>query len=332
MSLEQTKILKVKVDRYGKYDWSCLLSHKEVTKDLISAFSSWYEGNLFLPEDYTQSAHWASLWQEAEAISDLIGIDPHKIIAANISYDINKSRLACTAFAVKSIDGPIHAHSLDWEIYPSILRTHNRCFEFSSVIDNSTFFSIGWPGFLGVLAGFSMNRFSVSLNAVWSYEQAVLGNPVFMSIREALMKAKSFNDAVNYLSKTPLLSDCLLLITGIQNNEMMVIERTPTRFSLRYPENEDFVLVTNHYCSIKDGSNSPGYIPTSQEVFGVTSNQRYSAVYSSLINGLPKTLDECLKFMRRPPVVQDTTVLRTVMQSSSGYIFSEPHLLSNEGG
>src|SRR5690606_41653946 len=52
------------------------------------------------------------------------------------------------------------------------------------------------------------------------------------------------------LASTPIASNCLLLVTGTRRSQMVVIERTPTRFAIRHPE-DGAIFVTNDHVALR---------------------------------------------------------------------------------
>lgn len=182
---------------------------------------------------------------EIDALAQLAEEEFVGVLAANLYYDFVKLYLGCTAFAVNTDDGPLHARNMDWF-------SHGNCLsEFTTIINfrrgrELVFQSVGWPGAVGVLSAIAPGRFTVTLNAVLSDEPMQMATPVTIMLREACQTARDFAEAVELLSATPITSDCLLLVTGTQRGEMVVIERTPTRHAIRSAEG-DYIIVTNDY-------------------------------------------------------------------------------------
>jgi acid ceramidase len=96
--------------------------------------------------------------------------------------------------------------------------------------------------FFGVAPG----RFAITLNAVLSDDPALLAEPIAFLIQHVLNSASDFTTAVTWLTETRIASDCLLLVTGINAGEMVVIERTLTRVAIRRAVN-GIIAVTNDY-------------------------------------------------------------------------------------
>src|SRR5262249_10662696 len=109
--------------------------------------------------------------------------------------------------------------------------------------------SAGWPGALGVVTGLSTRGFAVVLNAVATPGEGVGGEgyPVLLHLRRVLEDARDFDDALRMLSEERLLAPALFTLAGRENEQRVVVERTPTRHALRWPEGDEPLVATNHY-------------------------------------------------------------------------------------
>jgi hypothetical protein len=208
--------------------------------------------------------------------------------------------LGCTAFAVDSARGPIHAHCLDWDDGAKIAREFATPVRFVADDGRDVIVSSGWPGFLGVLTGMAPGRFAVTLNAVWSEDPRLVAEPVAFLLRRVLSTTPSFDEAVSLLADSRISCDCILLVTGTKQGELAVIERTPTRNAERRAQNGT-LLATNHYLALAAGSNRPGYVTTGDEPCGRNSHERYRAAMSSLAQNGQDGLPEYLAMLSGPP-------------------------------
>ena len=177
-----------------------------------------------------------------------------------------------------------------------------------------TFSVVGWPGFAGTLSGVTHGRFSVTLNAVTSSEPISFGKPVTFLIREVLEEAYDFQDALQRLTKTNILSDCLLLLCGTKENEMVVIERTPTKAYIRTPKN-GYIGVTNDYKVYKDSSS--GHLDMNN-VLTTSSCGRYDRTLELLDANLPNTSSEVLNILSDSKVKMGITMQQMVFQAATG--------------
>lgn len=247
--------------------------------------------------------------QEIEGLAQQLEVPTEAVIVGNAYYDLVKTALACSAFAIDAPGGPLHARNLDWWTQNDLLSTSTlvSCFTGAPAGD---FISIGWPGFAGMLSGLAPGRFAVTLNAVLSDEPQQLAMPVGLLMRQVFEEARNFDEAVERLSTAPLSCDCLLLVSGVRPGQMLVIERTPTRHAIRRAEN-GFVHVTNDYRLIDpDTSDSLSELQT-------TSCGRFERLADRLSSG-PDSPDACLELLSDPGVIMSITVQQMVFQAATG--------------
>lgn len=246
--------------------------------------------------------------QEIESIAAQCSLSEHDVLTANLYYDFVKLLLGCTAFAVPTPDGPIHARNMDWFAQDNCLADFTTVTHFE---DRRPFQSVGWPGFVGVFSGLAPGRFAITMNAALSAEPISAGESIAFLIRETLESSEAFTDAVSKLAETPISSDCLMLVTGTENNQMVVIERTPTNHALRHPENGS-LIVTNDYRRLHQPTpdvDSPLYSSTCS---------RFDGVARALQNGIPHNSDECLAILNKHDVRMPITVQQMVMSAQAG--------------
>jgi hypothetical protein len=182
---------------------------------------------------------------ELAGIAGVLEAPLAEVLLCNLYYDLLKSGLGCSAFALDRDDGPLHARNLDWWSAAGGLRDESVVCDFRRG-GRTRFRSIGWPAFAGCFSGVAPGRFAVTLNAVLSDEPFLLAEPVVFLLRRVLDTAPDFASALATLREAPIASDCLLLLTGVRQGELVVIERTPRRSAVRGPTN-GVLVVTNDY-------------------------------------------------------------------------------------
>ena len=67
-----------------------------------------------------------------------------------------------------------------------------------------------------------------------------------LHLRRVLEDANSFDEALEMLSKTKLATSGLITLVGTENHQRVVVERSPTKFALRWAENDSQPLVTTN--------------------------------------------------------------------------------------
>jgi acid ceramidase len=254
-------------------------------------------------------------WQELESLARQLELPVSKAVLCNLYYDLFKfawSRpFACTAFAVETSDGILHARNLDWWTENSALSRYTTVTRFLNA-QAGDFSTVGWPGFTGVFSGVAPGRFAVTLNAVLSLEPARLATPITFLLRTALEDCLSFEAALKVLSGTPIPCDCLLLLTGIRQGELAVIERTPSRHAIRR-SNSGYIGVTNSYQAL-DATAGAG---SQSELLG-TACSRLERVGELVSRTRPGDAKDCLRYLADPAVQMPITVQQMVFNTSTG--------------
>jgi hypothetical protein len=252
----------------------------------------------------------ADYWTEMESLSFALGLPLSDAVLCNFYYDAIKVVLGCTAFAVDSAGGILHARNLDWWTTSAILSRYTTICNFVGGVAGE-FTTIGWPGFTGVFSGIAPGRFAITLNAVLSLEPAVPATPVVLVLRTVLEEARSYNEALSILSAASLPSDSLLLLTGTRAGEHVVIERTPSRCAVRRGRS-GFTCVTNDYQQIHVNADQPR-----SEILA-TACRRFERIESLLSDATPQTPEACFKYLSDPAVRMQITVQQMVFQPSTG--------------
>ena len=252
----------------------------------------------------------ASSLAELRGLAQHAQIDEARLLLANLYYDAFRILIGCTAFAVDRPDGPIHARNLDWWAPNRLLTstTWITAFEHGA---HGHFETVGWPGMIGSFSGIARGRFAITMNAVVSREPAEPAASIAMLIRQAFETCADFNAAVRLLSETKITADCLLLVTGSREGELVVIERTSSRAALRAAEN-GILVVTNDYRVM------PGEAPEHVGELARTADSRFVRAHQLTHERRPITPTACFEILRDAKVRMDMTVQQMFMHAASG--------------
>ncbi|MEL7004057.1 MAG: C45 family autoproteolytic acyltransferase/hydrolase [Bacteroidota bacterium] len=246
---------------------------------------------------------------EVSAIAKSLRIPRNDVLLGNLYYDALKMVLGCSAFAIDTPTGPLHARNLDWHSDSNILDKFTNVQQYVNGINE--YMIIGWPGYIGALSGMAAGKFSISLNAVISDEKPGLAPPITFLIRDVLETAKNYKEAVKRLSSETIFSDCILLVTGIDRSEMVIIERTPTKARIRYPK-DGFISATNNYQLIE------GMNLINENDLHASTCSRYERMCQLLKK--KKVVDEsdCFDILNDSQVKMNITMQQMVFRPSSG--------------
>lgn len=183
---------------------------------------------------------------EITALADMAEADWRLLMLANASYSLRLASLGCSTVAIATASGPVLARNMDW--YPEDVLARTSYLLRTEVDGRLQFANAGWPGAVGVVTGLSGRGFAVALNAVLSPEGVDrTGYPVLLHIRRVIEDADGFDEAVEQLSEQHIVVGALLTVVGTENDQRVVIERSPRRFAHRRAEGNEPLFATNDY-------------------------------------------------------------------------------------
>ena len=234
----------------------------------------------------------------ALALGQRHGRDWRDVILANVSYDLFLASLGCSTLALPTPSGPVVARNMDW--FPenllaraSYLIRYRRGSKFA-------FAHAAWAASIGTVTGLSGKGFAVIVNAVRSPEGVNLsGYPVLLFLRKVLEEAEGFKHALELLSTQTLAMSALLTLVGSENDERVVIERTPTRHALRWGEPGRPLMTTNHYRKL--------FTPEESKPEGCPRFERLCEFLTNYDATREPQNDELLGMLSDPGVIQEIT-------------------------
>ena len=316
------RTLTIDLDIAPEESWSCLAPMAASCRSMLNTYVADLGGlEAFGPllEEYAAANVPRPHLAEMKAIAEIVRAPISKVLLANLYYDAMSVMLGCTAFAVDTSEGPLHARNLDWWSPSNALSSETIVYRF--VRNGETrFMTVSWPGFNGALSGVALGRFAVTLNAVLSDESPPdvttdqVVPPITSLIRDVLDKSPSYADAVQTLTETPLVSSSLLLVSGTRNGEMCVIERTPSKGVIR-EASSGFIVVTNDYRLI----NPDKPVLTTNEL-QQTSCHRFDRATELITTRQPHTERDAMKVLRDEQVRMTITAQHMTFRARSGHV------------
>ena len=187
---------------------------------------------------------------EFVALAKMIAGDWREVLLANVSYDLVLSSFGCSTLALPTASGPVLARNMDWWPEEILARcSYIMRWERGGGGDGSLdFCNVGWPGAVGLVTGLSGRGFALALNAVVGPENSNrLGYPVLLHLRRVIEDAKDFDDALQRLTNQTLAAPALITLVGVENEQRVVIERSPRKSAVRWGEENSALITTNDY-------------------------------------------------------------------------------------
>lgn len=304
----------INLDLPAQERWSFLIDYKDEVNELLQCYLDDFEGADFIFDsigEYKKEVISREYLEEIEFIASISNFSADQVLIANLYYDVLKFYLGCTAFAIENAGGIIHSRNLDWWTDNNILSNYSKIFDFQRN-GQTVFKTIGWLGFIGALSGTKPGKFSLTLNAVSSSDQPEIAPPVSFLLRDILDSSSSFHESKEKLEKTIIASDCLILLSGVNKNEMVVIERTPKRFATRTTQN-GYIIVTNDYKELENNVSE-------ESILQSTSCGRYDRTKELLDTKIPTDSNGCFNILKDDKVIMGITVQQMVIDNKTGNI------------
>ncbi len=199
-----------------------------------------------------------------------LGSPFHRVLNYHAAHDIShyvmdSPLMACTAFAA-------------WDTATTnrhLIIGRNFDFEAGKAFDQDKlvmevvpekgyrFVATGWPGLLGVVTGINEKKLYISLNGANSADSRDIGTPVSLLIRQVLEEAATIEEAYTLIKEAELFVSDIFLVADGKNKRVAVIEKTPARCAIIYPEAGATTLVSaNHFLSneLKDDPKNIAYM------------------------------------------------------------------------
>ena len=311
--------VQVDLSRPPEKRWEALEGLAEQARKLAISYVADLGGvESFAPllDDYRAAFLATDHGGEIDAIARLIGRPADEVLLANLYYDAFRSVLGCTAFALDTPSGPIHARNLDWWTERNMLADYTVVAELSGGSCPTPYKIVTWPGAIGVFSAVAEARFAITLNAVISTEPPQFAESITLLLRRIFDTAPDYVTAVKLAAETALAADCLLLITGTRPGEMAVVERTSTTSAVRGPQ-DGFIVVTNDYRRL-NAEHSPHAGDQLHETACLRFDRASALVGQS--DTRPRDAAACFAVLQDEQVKMGITVQHMVMQASSAML------------
>lgn len=226
-------------------------------------------------------------WQpDLAGLAGVVGVPVGDLLLANVAYEVMVGAAGCSTVALATSDGPVLARNVDWE--PTSLLAAATATLDERRGGERVRVTAGWPGVIGAPTGLSAAGFAFAVNtAVIGERTDMAGYPVLLHLRAVLEDATGFDDALERVCAARLASSCLVTLVGCENDQRVVVERTPRKHALRRAEGDAPLVATNHALELPATSPAP-----TGELFA-TSPARYERL-DALARALGEPTDEAL--------------------------------------
>ncbi len=310
-------------------DWTPLLSEERAAaRRLLSAFKQEAVRTIGSTAFNTALAGVEAanrLWggpfgEEIDRIAGAAGSEYGLVLGANLSYDAGHA--GCTTAAVETKRGPLHFRNMDWDFPRKLLQKRSTIVRVRGA-PAGDYLTLTWPGFFGGLTAVAPGRFAITVNFVNHPDESKATGllwrglkgfwPVPWAVRNALDTARTFKAAVRQLSEAYLLSPVLLMVTGPNPGEAVVIERGVDSYEHRRTKDGDPLLLTNHYLAPRSRHEN---VEDIEEV--MYSATRLRRLGEELSARSPATAEEAFEVLDADEILMAETQQQVVLSAAEG--------------
>ena len=213
-----------------------------------------------------------------------------------------RGALACTAGA-RHIEGlgMTHVRSMDWPVdglgrHTLILRHVN--------VPAGDFYSVGWPGYSGVLSGFKPGAFSATINQADVIGMPNLQWPPAHLLRWVFENCRTYGEALAILRQTPVCFPAFILLAG--PDTAAVVEMGPGGNTVKPMRQGEPISVANDYVSAKRQKLAGTHGKTAD------SDYRRNALLRRLRRLKKGTMQQALRLIQDYPVENEQSVQQMV--------------------
>lgn len=204
-----------------------------------------------IPKEYLEEIYGAS--KTASAEYDFIGNNYERMLNYHAAHDIGHAlqeynMVGCSSFALwgnKSKDGSL-VIGRNNDFYMGDDFAKNKIVSFYNPAKGYKFMSVSWAGMSGCMSGMNEKGLTVTLNAAKSVVPHSAATPISIIAREILQYAANIDEAYKIVKSRKSFVSEILLIGSAHDKRAAVIEKTPDRTELFYPDT-NYVICSNHF-------------------------------------------------------------------------------------
>jgi len=222
----------------------------------------------------------------------------------------SRRALACTAGArpVEGL-GMTHVRTMDWPVdglgrHTLILRHTNA--------PAGEFYSVGWPGYSGVLSGFKPGAFSATINQADVICMPNLQWPPSHLLRWVFENCRTYAEALATLRNTPVCFPAFVLLAG--PDKAAVVEMGPTGSTVKPMIKGQPIAIANDYISAKRQKLAGIYGRRSD------SDYRRNAMLRKLRRLKQGNINQALGLIQDYPVANEQTMQQMVFALETGWM------------
>ncbi len=228
----------------------------KLKQSLLRGFLKWYNRKMHLNVREDFQAELYGLSQYSSDQYNFIAPKFQRTLYLHGAHDIGHAMqdlmmVGCSSLAAwndNTEDGDLLI-GRNFDFYAGDDFARNKLIQFVEPENGIPYFSVSWPGMIGVVSGMNKEGITVTINAGKSQIPFTAKTPISLVTREILQYAATIDEAIKIARKRKVFVSESILVGSAADKKAVIIEVSPKNFSVYDVVNSDAIVCTNHFQS-----------------------------------------------------------------------------------
>lgn len=228
----------------------------KLKQSLLHGFLKWYNRKMHLNVREDFQAELYGLSQYSSDQYNFIAPKFHRTLYLHGAHDIGHAMqdlmmVGCSSLAAwndNTEDGNLLI-GRNFDFYAGDDFARNKLIQFVEPENGIPYFSVSWPGMIGVVSGMNKEGITVTINAGKSQIPFTAKTPISLVTREILQYAATIDEAIKIARKRKVFVSESILVGSAADKKAVIIEVSPKNFGVYDVVNSDAIVCTNHFQS-----------------------------------------------------------------------------------
>ncbi len=228
----------------------------KLKQSLLRGFLKWYNRKMHLNVREDFQAELYGLSQYSSDQYNFIAPKFQRTLYLHGAHDIGHAMqdlmmVGCSSLAAwndNTEDGDLLI-GRNFDFYAGDDFAKNKLIQFVEPENGIPYFSVSWPGMIGVVSGMNKEGITVTINAGKSKIPFTAKTPISLVTREILQYAATIDEAIKIAKKRKVFVSESILVGSAADKKAVIIEVSPKSFGVFDVPNSHAVICTNHFQS-----------------------------------------------------------------------------------
>ncbi|WP_312341107.1 C45 family peptidase [Chryseobacterium binzhouense] len=228
----------------------------KLKQSLLRGFLKWYNRKMHLNVREDFQAELYGLSQYSSDQYNFIAPKFQRTLYLHGAHDIGHAMqdlmmVGCSSLAAwndNTEDGNLLI-GRNFDLYAGDDFARNKLIQFVEPENGIPYFSVSWPGMIGVVSGMNKEGIAITINAGKSKVPLTAKTPISLVTREILQYAATIDEAIAIAKKRQVFVSESILVGSAADKKAVIIEVSPKNFGVYDVVNSDAIVCTNHFQS-----------------------------------------------------------------------------------